>query len=101
MKQRKLNRLSKEEIKEINELISEGKSLNEITRIMNKNKTTVYYHFRKIKGRTINQIILNSNDEELIGEFIRLFAGDGSIFKTKNFLYRTYLHFNINEKFAF
>lgn len=66
---------------------------------MNKSKTTIYYHFRKIKGRTVQPISkLEKNDNELLGEFIGLFAGDGSCSKTAVYQYRTYLCFNITEK---
>tara|TARA_Y100000310_G_C20372034_1_gene663961 strand:- start:154 stop:765 length:612 start_codon:yes stop_codon:yes gene_type:complete len=37
------------------------------------------------------------NDDELLGEFLGLFAGDGCINKTKHYEYRIYLYFNITE----
>ena len=91
-------RLNDIEINQIFRLIKEGKSLNKISRLLNKSKSTVYYHFRKFKGRTVNPISLKSNDEELIGEFIGLFAGDGYANKTIAFHYRIYLFFNITER---
>ncbi|MBT4540671.1 hypothetical protein HOC35_04105 [Candidatus Woesearchaeota archaeon] len=95
---RKYNRLTKKELKNIQKLIDKEYSLNEITKITRKKKTTIYYHFRKIKGRTMNPITIKSNNKELIGEFIGLFAGDGCIDKTDKYQYRTYLYFNLNEK---
>ncbi len=93
----KIQRLNKKELEEITKLTKIGKSLNEITRIVGRSKTTVYYHFRKIKGKTIKPIVLKSQDEELIGEFIGVFAGDGCLHKTKNYNYRVHLYFNKTE----
>jgi hypothetical protein len=91
-------RLSEEQITQINRLVKEGKSLKCISRILTKPKTTVYYHFRKIKGRTVYPIIPRAVNDELIGEFIGLFAGDGCVYKSKGYNYRTYLYFNITER---
>jgi len=91
-------RLTNKEIKQIFRLTQKGHSLNKITKILEKNKTTVYYHFRKIRGKTSKPIKIINQDEELIGEFIGLFAGDGYIHVNKIYQYKTYLHFNITEE---
>jgi hypothetical protein len=91
-------RLTKKELKEITRLIKKGKSLNSIGKLTDKSKTTIYYHFRKIKGRTFYPIKVNTQNEELVGEFIGLFAGDGCADKTEICQYRTYLCFNITEE---
>ena len=93
-----MNRLSDIEIKQIRLFIEDGKSLNQISKKLEKNKTTVYYHFRKIKGRSVRPISVNFDNSELIGEFIGLFAGDGCMDKTKDYKYRVYLYFNISEE---
>jgi hypothetical protein len=90
-------RLNKGEIEHIKKLIKSGSSLNNISHLMGKSKTTIYYYFRKIRGRTIKPLCINYNDG-LIGEFIGLFAGDGCVYKTKDCNYRTYLCFNLREK---
>lgn len=46
----------------------------------------------------MSPIIPNLNEEELIGEFMGLFAGDGSFYKTTTYKYCIRLHFNITEK---
>jgi AraC-like DNA-binding protein len=92
-----MKRLSQKEIKEIEILIDKGYSLNKISRKLNKNKTTIYYYFRKIKGKTFKPLKINLT-EELLGEFIGLFAGDGSFYKTPSYHYRIGLHFNVAEK---
>jgi hypothetical protein len=91
-------RLSEEQITQINSLVKDGKSLKCITRLLAKPKTTVYYHFRKIKGRTVHPIVPRAVNDELISEFIGLFAGDGCVYKSKGYNYRTYLYFNITER---
>lgn len=91
------NRLNKNEIREIECMIINDVSLNNIAKITGKNKTTIYYHFRKIKGRTCYPISGISSNEELIGEFIGLFAGDGCFYKDVNSKYKIQLFFNITE----
>jgi hypothetical protein len=93
-----MKRLTQQEIKEIVKHTKKGVSLNKITKLLGKNKTTIYYHFRKTKGKTMKPVISVFDDQELIGEFIGLVAGDGGLNKTKSYLYRTYLYFNITEK---
>lgn len=90
-------RLNKSELKLIGTLIKKNYSLNEISKILGRSKTTIYYHFRKIKGRYVKPVTLISGDEELIGEFIGLFAGDGSFYKMPNYKYNIRLHFNSTE----
>jgi len=90
-------RLNQNEIEYIKSLIKSGSSLSKISKLTNRSKTTLYHHFRKIKGRTINPIQVNHNNKEIIGEFIGLFAGDGCFYKTKDYHYRVYLYFNVTE----
>lgn len=95
MKREMLTEKQKNEIKKLTE---NGHSLKEIAQKLGKGKTTIYYHFRKIKGRTVHFVVLNLNNDELLGEFIGLVAGDGCLYKTKQYHYRVYLCFNITEK---
>jgi len=76
------------------DLIHEGKSLNSIVKLTGIGKSTIYYHFRKIKGRTIKQVKFNFNDEHL-GEFCGIFAGDGySFYHKKHGAYNVSFFFN-------
>tara|TARA_B100002003_G_C14111693_1_gene534694 strand:- start:270 stop:1010 length:741 start_codon:yes stop_codon:yes gene_type:complete len=79
------------------QLIKQDKSINHISRTLEVGKSTIYYHYKKIKGRKIKEVKINGTDD-MIGEFIGLFAGDGCFYKAKNYLYRIYLIFNITEK---
>jgi len=93
----RLSDIQKEEIK--NKII-QNKSLNTIFKEMNLNKTTVYYHFRKIKGRTNVHIQINESNKELVGEFMGLFAGDGSYYyDKKSFCHKIRFHFCQREAF--
>ncbi len=87
-------RLSNNELNNIKRLINQNYTLNQICKIQNKSKTTIYYHYNKIKGKITNQIQINNNNDILIGEFIGLYAGDGYYYKTKNYIHRIYLCFN-------
>jgi hypothetical protein len=91
-------RLTSEEKDKLSRLIASGLSLNKISKTLNKNKTTIYYHYHKIKGKIIIPICVNQQNEDIIGEFMGLFAGDGCIDKTPDHKYRVYLYFNIKEK---
>ena len=83
-----MRRLSSQETERISALVNEGKSLKKIAKILGKGKTTVYYHFRKIKGTTMKPVVLNLQNDEHVGEFIGLFAGDGTAQVDKNNIYR-------------
>ena len=48
-----MKRLNKEQIEKINKEILEGKSLANVSSSQNLNKSTVYYHFRKAKGKSV------------------------------------------------
>tara|TARA_Y100000310_G_scaffold126368_1_gene125234 strand:- start:154 stop:897 length:744 start_codon:yes stop_codon:yes gene_type:complete len=79
------------------QLIKQDKSINYISKKLELGKSTIYYHYKKIKGKKFKEVNINGTDD-MIGEFIGLFAGDGCFYKAKNYLYRSYLIFNIKEK---
>ena len=91
-------RLTKNEIEKIKSLVRSGKSLNYISQLMSKSKTTIYYYSKQIKGPMYFPIKINFKDMEPIGEFMGLFAGDGNFHKTKQYHYRVYLFFGPDEK---
>ena len=49
-------------------------------------------------GKNLTPIRICPDDEELMGEFIGLFAGDGCVNITSDYKYRVFLYFNITEK---
>ncbi len=63
------------------ELRENGLSLTEICEELNVGKSTAYYHIKKNFGKTYKEVSINKC-EELIGEFLGVFAGDGSYHKS-------------------
>ena len=95
----KKTRLTKKELKTIINLIKKGNSLNSIVKLTGKNKTTIYYHFREIKGRVYPKIKLNQRFTEKEGEIVGIFAGDGSqYFDPKGYHYQVNIHFGSKNK---
>ena len=89
-------RLDTSKISEIENLAKHGESLNKISKRLGIKKTTVYYHFRKFKGKTIIKPKFNFNSDEELGEVIGIFAGDGSYyFDPKRYNYQIRIHFGI------
>ena len=92
------NKINKKE--DMLKLIKQGFSLNQISKKLALPKTTVYYHFRKIKGKTIKKAKITNNQEQ-IGELIGAFAGDGTFHKDKGGTYRiTFSTYYKEEKYA-
>lgn len=91
-------RLTKKEFEYLKHLIASGFSLNKIIKLTDKSKTTIYYHFRKIKGKTYSSIKIDEKDQLHIGEFMGIFAADGNFFKTKQYHYRVFLFFGPEEE---
>jgi intein/homing endonuclease len=65
--------------KEVIESIKRGDSLNKISKRMGLYKSTIYYYYKKIKGKrytkpNIKPVVYN----RLEGEIVGIFAGDGS-----------------------
>ncbi len=91
-------RLTESEKLHIKKLVGLGLSLNHMVRLTGKSKTTIYHHFRKIRGRTQLPIRINPRNSQLVGEFIGVFAGDGCFYKMPDKKHRVSLHFNRSEK---
>ena len=74
--------------KEVIDLIKKGKSINYISNNTNFGKSTVYYHYKKIRGRKIRLININFGNNNELGEFLGIFSGDGTFIFDKNYHYR-------------
>lgn len=61
------------------EMIQEGQSLNKISKETGLNKSTVYYHYKKIKGKKIKEIAFSFKNQDELGEFLGVFSGDGNL----------------------
>jgi len=75
-------------------LLYQGISLNKISSKSNINKSTLYYHYRKIFGRRNRDITFGFSSDENIGEFIGVFVGDGCYSRSK------YYHHNVSFFFS-
>jgi hypothetical protein len=64
-------------------LIKNGHSINEIVKITGLGKSTIYFHYKKLKGRKNKKIEFKFKSDNEIGEFLGIFAGDGSYSKDK------------------
>jgi len=79
-------------------LIKQGFSVNKIRRITGRAKSTIYYHYKKIKGKKQIPMIIRFNKDDELGEFLGLFAGDGSVNLAGNYHYQVRVHLGYNEK---
>lgn len=98
MNRNKYQRITKEEKEKIKRLSLDGKSLREISKIMNLGITTIYYQVRKFKPKQrkdFNPVGLNS---EKIGELIGAFAGDGSYYPS---IHKRICHHKIRYSLSF
>lgn len=85
--------MNKKKSKIIN-LIQKGESIPKISKQLNVAKSTIYYHYKKIKGRKFSLTRI-PKDDKVLGEFVGAFAGDGSFFhgkKTGHYTIKFHLH---------
>lgn len=85
--------------KEVIDLIREGKSLNNINKSTGIGKSTLYFHYKKIKGKKTIPIRINLSNQDSLGEFIGMFAGDGNFyFEKKKYQYKIRIYLGLYEK---
>ena len=96
-----MTRLSELLLQEIELELSDGTSLNTISKEYNIGKSTLYYYYKKIKGKKfVSPYVLPRLSEEA-GEVVGIFAGDGSqYFEPKNYHYEVNVHFG-GKKLAY
>lgn len=78
-----MKRLDNNEKKKIITLIKEGKSLNYISNLMGRRKSTLYPYYKKTMGKKLSEVTIDESDELFIGELVGLFVGDGSLYYDK------------------
>jgi len=80
-------------------MIKEGKSLNQIIKSTSFNKSSLYYHYKKLNGKKFKHVTINEKDKEKIGEFLGIFAGDGNFyFSKKLYKYSIRIYTGLYEK---
>jgi len=77
-------------------MVNQNLSLNTISKSLSISKSTVYYWYRKFGGRTVPKVIINSGDQEIVGEFIGAFAGDGNYTLDRD--YKHQISISLNSK---
>ena len=80
-------------------LINKGFSIPKISKEFGIAKSTIYYHYKKIKGRKFSLVKITDSDK-VKGEFLGAFSGDGNFFFDKKIgHYTVSIHLNAeNEK---
>ncbi|MEK6888154.1 MAG: LAGLIDADG family homing endonuclease [Candidatus Aenigmatarchaeota archaeon] len=92
-------RLTDSQLIIIRKLIKNGSSLNYISKELGVGKTTIYYYFRKTKGRTFEPPVIKFVSDRELGEVVGIFTGDGSqSFDPKGYHYQNRVHFGTHNK---
>lgn len=82
---------------EIQAAIRAGESLNRLSERLGLNKSTLYYHYRKIKGRRNRRAVRHTTPQHKVGELIGAFAGDGSYARDARYHHQVCIHSASNE----
>lgn len=94
-----MKRLSNFEKQKIIELIKNGISINNISELTGRGKSTIYYYYKKIKGRKYKLLNLKPGYTRREGEIVGIFVGDGSQHYEKTARhYHVNIHFGIRNK---
>ncbi len=93
-----MKRLTTKIKNKIQKLSIKGYSLNKLSSKLGLSKTTIYYHVRKIKGKRFFPIQVRTDNDEKIGEFIGLFAGDGHYSFDNDYEHRIKISLSENEE---
>ena len=73
-----MSRLKKEMKQELINQIKKNNSINKISKELFLAKSTIYYYYRKIKGRKYKKLGIVTKYSKKEGEIVGIFAGDGS-----------------------
>lgn len=79
------------------EYIKEEKSLNRISRELKLNKSTIYYHYKKIRGKKTIKPSFIIKESEIEGEIVGLFAADGGACPQSQYQVSYYLGYDEEE----
>lgn len=75
-------------------MIHEGVSLSKISEATGLYKSTLYYHYKKLKGKKYKEPQYEVTFSEVEGEIVGIFTGDGSQhYEKSNWNYQTNIHF--------
>lgn len=92
-------RLKQKLKEELIKQIMTGTSINKISKLLGLGKSTIYYYYKKIKGKKFKEPQFTVNASEIEGEIVGIFAGDGSQFYAqKQGAYQINVHFGIKHE---
>jgi hypothetical protein len=81
------------------DLIKRGVSINNISKITKIGKSTIYYYYKKIRGRKNKLLNLNPSYTMKEGEIVGIFVGDGCHhFEKKGYHYFINVYFGIKNR---
>ncbi len=83
---------------EIRARIERGESLNNISAEMKLPKSTIYEHYRRIRGLKIARVSIIDKSNDISGEVVGAFAGDGSFQKQENYHYKLRVYLSGDEE---
>ena len=87
------------ETEQIKALVLSGMSLNSITKIIPRSKSTIYYRYKKLEGaRKMRKLTLPVRQSTEVGEFIGVFAGDGNYYKDSAYRYQIRIFITATDK---
>lgn len=89
----------KDELKKnILDAFKQNKSLNKVSKQYKINKTTAFYWYKKLGKVKIIKVKINKKDEQLIGEFVGIFAGDGNYHRDNSYNHNITIHITGNDQ---
>jgi LAGLIDADG-like domain len=93
-----VKRLSAHQVRSIQRSAKKGLSINRISRLEGLSKSTVHYWYNKIIKHPKKEIVINRGSEKRIGEFIGIFAGDGSYCMDNSYKHQIRIHLNAKDQ---
>ncbi|HIH10538.1 MAG TPA: hypothetical protein HA254_07795 [Candidatus Diapherotrites archaeon] len=89
-----MKRLSESELVLVEDLIWKNVSLAQISKVTGRQKSTLYHHYKRIRGKRFHEPEFEVNCPEVEGEIAGVFAGDGSQYYNRcNWHYEVNVHF--------
>lgn len=86
------------QVKRIQNCARKGLSINKISESAGLSKSTVYYWYNKVTSHPKRTIVFNLTSDSKIGEFIGIFAGDGSYNMDRSYKHQIRIHLNMKDR---
>lgn len=93
-----MKRFDAQELKILKKLIRGGFSLNKMAEILGRSKSSIYYWYKKLKGKKIKDVEINYDLLEDIGEIVGAFAGDGNYYCDSSYHHKIRIYLSPDEE---